>query len=220
MSKSTNPNTKRLATNCCACGRALRDAKSVEVGIGPHCRKKHGFDTTYNALTDSQRKSVNVLIHRAGIACEKNDIKLILKLAKKIERRGFSVVANRIRTRFVKIRIHRANGVDEYGWTPKRGGFKTGEQHDVVRVWTPYSPEFNGNRRDNRLRGRPCKEQTEFGKFHWEFKVEHSTLLMRVLALTFPGQSYLCDNGIFEVPTAAEFNSKFAGDSVAKIPLT
>jgi len=37
------PATTMLATHCCCCGRPLLDAVSVEAGIGPDCRKKHGF---------------------------------------------------------------------------------------------------------------------------------------------------------------------------------
>lgn len=37
------PSTKMLATHCCACGRALRDAVSVEAGMGPDCRERHGY---------------------------------------------------------------------------------------------------------------------------------------------------------------------------------
>ena len=34
--------TRLLATHCCVCWRPLVDAKSVEMGIGPVCRKKYG----------------------------------------------------------------------------------------------------------------------------------------------------------------------------------
>jgi hypothetical protein len=32
-----------IASNCACCGRPLVDAKSVECGVGPECRKRHGF---------------------------------------------------------------------------------------------------------------------------------------------------------------------------------
>lgn len=37
------PATKMLATACACCGRPLVDAVSVETGVGPDCRKKHGY---------------------------------------------------------------------------------------------------------------------------------------------------------------------------------
>lgn len=42
------PAAAMLATHCC-CGRPLLDAVSVEAGIGPDCRKKHGFDEAQTA---------------------------------------------------------------------------------------------------------------------------------------------------------------------------
>jgi SWI/SNF-related matrix-associated actin-dependent regulator 1 of chromatin subfamily A len=35
--------TKRLATNCCMCGRPLGNLKSIERGVGPDCYEKYGF---------------------------------------------------------------------------------------------------------------------------------------------------------------------------------
>lgn len=33
-------------SECCICSRPLRDAQSVEIGIGPICRKNYGYDNT------------------------------------------------------------------------------------------------------------------------------------------------------------------------------
>ncbi len=43
MSYENAPATKLLATYCACCGRPLVDSVSVETGVGPECRKKHGF---------------------------------------------------------------------------------------------------------------------------------------------------------------------------------
>lgn len=43
MSYESAPATKLLATHCVACGRPLVDAKSVEAGMGPDCRERHGY---------------------------------------------------------------------------------------------------------------------------------------------------------------------------------
>jgi len=37
------PATLMVATSCAACGRPLVDAVSVEAGMGPDCRDKHGY---------------------------------------------------------------------------------------------------------------------------------------------------------------------------------
>jgi uncharacterized protein DUF6011 len=43
MSYENAPGTKLLATLCACCARPLLDAASVEAGMGPHCRAKHGY---------------------------------------------------------------------------------------------------------------------------------------------------------------------------------
>lgn len=83
------PSTVLLATHCCACGRALRDAVSVEAGMGPDCREKHGYDDEPQSPprwdeammllddvvavrdvnpTMTPHKASNVLVHRAACA--------------------------------------------------------------------------------------------------------------------------------------------------------
>lgn len=44
MTYEAAPATKMLAVDCACCRKELLDAKSVELGMGPVCRKKHGFD--------------------------------------------------------------------------------------------------------------------------------------------------------------------------------
>jgi hypothetical protein len=59
------PATKMLATHCAACGRPLVDSVSVEVGMGPDCRKKYG----YNAVVDEElRSQANKLIYKIALA--------------------------------------------------------------------------------------------------------------------------------------------------------
>jgi Family of unknown function (DUF6011) len=43
MSYMNAPATNMLATNCACCSLPLVDAVSVETGVGPECRRKHGF---------------------------------------------------------------------------------------------------------------------------------------------------------------------------------
>lgn len=40
------PATAILATNCGICGKELLDAVSTECGVGPRCRKLHGYDVS------------------------------------------------------------------------------------------------------------------------------------------------------------------------------
>jgi len=43
MSYESAPATKLVATACCCCGRPLVDSVSVEAGVGPKCRERHGY---------------------------------------------------------------------------------------------------------------------------------------------------------------------------------
>jgi hypothetical protein len=44
MTYELAPATLLVASRCYICNRPLRDALSVEAGIGPICREKHGYD--------------------------------------------------------------------------------------------------------------------------------------------------------------------------------
>jgi len=89
MSYENAPSTVLLASCCAICGRALRDAVSVEAGIGPDCREKYGYgeaqgaaDWTaiatfaatltlpdFEAVTGSwgdAHKTANIVTHRAA----------------------------------------------------------------------------------------------------------------------------------------------------------
>lgn len=66
MSYESAPSTQMLATHCCACGRPLRDAQSVEYGIGPICAEKYGFLVE---MPEDARAVANKIIHRAS--CER-----------------------------------------------------------------------------------------------------------------------------------------------------
>ncbi len=65
MSYETAPATLMLATHCAICGRALVDAKSVEIGIGPDCRKKYGYSEVMG-LDEETRTQANKLIYIAA----------------------------------------------------------------------------------------------------------------------------------------------------------
>jgi len=42
---TTAPSTKMLAARCICCSHILRDAVSAETGVGPDCRKMHGYES-------------------------------------------------------------------------------------------------------------------------------------------------------------------------------
>jgi len=193
----SNPNTHRMATNCCMCGTQLLDAKSVELGIGPVCRKNSGFSDLYKTLDESARKATNALIHRAGITCEASspDIKEILDIVQEIELLGFTQVADKVRTRFALVRMTWVLGAAKYRWDWRnKMSVDTGETHDVLRVWTPYSPEFVQLRRDRNIEARPVKVDKEF---FWEFPKSCAGKAYKLLVDVFPGALAHGDKGYF-----------------------
>jgi hypothetical protein len=104
--------TLLLATHCAFCGRALRDAPSVERGVGPDCAERHGYgnaegpawwpeaqrlaaaaglaDAEVEALGDTDpRHAANVLCHRVALR-RKADPHAALSLACAIRALGFT----------------------------------------------------------------------------------------------------------------------------------
>lgn len=64
MSYENAPATRMLATHCAVCSRPLLDAQSVELGIGPDCRKKYGFNIE---VDEAARKRANELVYAVAL---------------------------------------------------------------------------------------------------------------------------------------------------------
>lgn len=84
---SDAPAQRLVATHCACCGRKLKDAASVEAGVGPECRETHGYGVrqgtpdwaAYGALvagTAHEANADNVICDARAVA---ND--LVLRLA-------------------------------------------------------------------------------------------------------------------------------------------
>jgi hypothetical protein len=97
MSYEDAPATKMLATHCVICARPLRDALSAELGIGPVCREKHGWDAEIGSLTEEGRIEANGIIHR--IAADPANEALRASGCKDLRALGFSKLAERIEYR-------------------------------------------------------------------------------------------------------------------------
>ena len=109
MSYESAPATAMLATHCAACGRPLLDADSVEAGLGPECRKRHGF-----AKADAEPDWAAVRLH-LNLVGEDADVAAPLPLgdletAEAVWRLG-GVETRRFANRLVsRIAIARAEG--------------------------------------------------------------------------------------------------------------
>lgn len=113
------PATKMLATHCVCCGRALVDATSVEMGIGPECREgaKGGFD-------DGQRQVANRLVFEAAIAAQEGKIAVLMERADQVAAIGYTELADKMRRRFVNAERNVSITITQVG--------------DIYEVVTPY----------------------------------------------------------------------------------
>jgi len=88
------PATKMLATNCAVCSRPLLDALSVEIGIGPICRKRHGYNEEVAALSDQDRQAANLIINH--VASNPRDWALREASCASLRLLGFKKLADRV----------------------------------------------------------------------------------------------------------------------------
>jgi hypothetical protein len=124
MSYESSIQCRMLATNCCVCGKALVDATSVQLGIGPDCRNHIN-----QGISEETRKTCNVLTHEAAIAAQDGNIVRVRRAAELIRSLGLDVLADKILARFknaerlAKVRITEENGtlVIRTPWKNLRG---------------------------------------------------------------------------------------------------
>ena len=154
MSYETAPSTILLATHCAACNRPLRDADSVEAGMGPDCREKHGYECAQrepdwakvNHIVDGfdegafgdvsrfygdEKKLANALVHRAACASRGNRAPYIECIAAL----GFTTLAAKL-----------AEGNGEVVEIKRDGS--------LFFVVTPYNPAFVGGLKEARIGAR------------------------------------------------------------------
>ncbi len=95
MSYESAPATQFVATHCCACGRALVEADSVELGIGPICRKKYGYGAISNPLAASE---ANALVYELS-ARQHESWAAVAPLIARLRELGYAVLADRCQER-------------------------------------------------------------------------------------------------------------------------
>jgi len=99
------PSTKMLATHCAVCGRPLRDAISVSVGMGPDCRERHGYNAEVDPIA---RAEANKIIHWVAVKQHGYDV---LVAAKRLREIGFPRIAEIISERASDVFIEDAGRV-------------------------------------------------------------------------------------------------------------
>ena len=201
MSYETAPATVLLATRCACCSRPLCDAISVETGVGPECRRKHGFngaqgepDWTAAMLaldgviavaevnpTMTPRESVNVLVHRVACRSTARVDGFVVALTAAIKALGFVTLAN-------KIVEHGAGKVEVHA------------VGDRLAVTTPYNQAFVAALKAARVGAR-----WDGASKVWTVPTDPSArkALWGALRGSFAGALLVTDAGTTTVPAAA-----------------
>jgi len=194
--------TTKVATHCCVCGRTLRDATSVEFGIGPVCRKKYQYEDAYPidegtalqlavfltdcaipadlagrigeaCLDDNSRRAANLLVHAAST----EGPHAAIQAAQALRLLGYEKLASRMQQRLAKIHIS--------------------VEYNHLVVQTPFNPLFL-----HAVRGIPGRK--------WDFvrKVnvvpsKYKIALFNALLLCFNGELGVGPKGPFVVERKA-----------------
>lgn len=116
MSYENAPATKLLATHCAACARPLVDAVSVEIGMGPDCREKYG----YNDGDQANRPEANRLVHKVATNATLPET---LAIVSRLVSIGFGTLAARLLERKATVEILDAGA-------------------DAFSIRTPYNPDY------------------------------------------------------------------------------
>ena len=111
MGYESSTQCQLLETYCCACGKELVDSISVQLGIGPDCRK--GFN---DGISEETRRACNILTYDASVAAQEGNVVKVRKISEMIRDLGLDSLADKIRDRFVnaerlaKIKIEEVPG--------------------------------------------------------------------------------------------------------------
>lgn len=177
--------TQLLATSCLCCGRALRDAVSVECGVGPVCRENNGYD-----MSSPHRDEANALIHEAAYAT--ND--RVIDIVGELEALGFTGVAAKITKRFLKPAVEICEKEVTFG----KGKYSV--DITAVVVSTAWSPEFTEELKSQIDWRDRALVRNEAGKFEgWAVKPEAKRALWSVIKDHFGGEMGVGPKGSFTI---------------------
>jgi len=179
MNDYTNaPATKLLATHCVVCGRALVDAISVEMGIGPECRE--GND---GGIDPDIQKIANEHVFNAAIACQKGEIAKVLEYAGLIRKLGLTVLGDKVARRFQN--------------AERKADITIAVEGDFYRVFTPFR---RGAKDEFIAAWRKIPGRRYFNKANY-VPVAQKAALFNVLKEFFGGRFAKGPKGVFRIPT-------------------
>lgn len=180
MSYEKSPQAHLVAANCVCCHRTLVDSASVEAGMGPTCRAKHGYndnaETTVELMAraanllgeaiSDPRMTVNSLVWRLSVG--KVDV---AKAVRAIDLLGFHKLARHLAEKLAAPITVKSDG-------------------EKLIVEAPFSESFNALRRN--IRGAGWQQAT---KRHL-VPMDQKDALWFAIKAAFPGHLVIGDKGI------------------------
>ena len=180
------PACRLLATNCVCCGRALVDAVSVEMGIGPECRNGIFPD----GIDECDRKVANEHVHAAAVAAQNGHVAKVIEIAGYIRDLGFGELADKVERRFKE-------GVKRVA---KKADIVIEEVDGYMLVTTPYR-RGDAEAFKAAWRAIPGRRYI-FKRRANEVPVSSKAAVWELLKKFFPGKWGKGPKGAFRVPTA------------------
>lgn len=181
--------TKLIATHCACCNRPLRDAASVEAGVGPECRRKYGMEERQVAPNWTAARAALEPIGLAGLLGDQDDARAganaiahAFAVYLDAERRtalatactalGYTTLGHRLAEVLAEIRVEQLDG---------ELAVKAPYLEDGARVWHRAGARWD---RDSKT---------------WRLGQDRRKQLWSVLRTLYPGRLGLGPNGLFWV---------------------
>ena len=219
---AAGPTAERvILTHCAACGKGLSDPFSVETGVGPICRGKHGLE----GATEEDRQTLRNLIAEAAKPLKECSAERALSIADSVEAAGFPALAQRMRKRFAKKaeREAKAKAAAEEAarkkarWEARRKairvepesliithrcGRRTDSGREGFGVYTPYlEDEAARSAFTSAIKALGAKGgRNEEGKFRWWLPESQRVALWGLLKTHFGGKGMTCNGA--DIPAA------------------
>lgn len=173
--------TKLLATNCIVCGRALVDARSIEMGIGPECAEHMD-----GGIEEDIRKIANEHVFHASIAATLGKVEEVMQYAQLVDQLGLHKLAEAMKSRFVNAKKHAVIEItEENGMLHIRTPYRRKDSDVFIQAW-------------RNIPGRRWMSGSNV------VPIEQKPAVWEVLKKFFAGKYAMGPKGIFRVPRLVE----------------
>lgn len=221
MSHELAAATQVLASNCCICGRDLCDAKSVELGTGPVCRKRYFRDADIPIDNDGWARALGVVAQSGlpehiidGVLDRRPDTRLAANLvvywasAHHTDRKTVLTCSNIVRF------LGYTTLADKLERDRSDLRFET--EGDEIHIYCKRNDRFGWDIR-RRLNGKIIRHEASNRFKCWAVPTNRKASLILLAGVYFGGFKCWADGGIFtvELKTRAEFDASLPKASKA-----